>query len=63
MSVFKPNSIWTVVGAILFLVAMYLVLENFLGASSILGSLFTGSTALIGTLQGRPVSGSGVKVG
>ncbi len=63
MSVFKPNSIWTVVGTILFLVALYLVLENSLGSSAILGKLFSGSTALIGTLQGRPVSGAGVTVG
>ncbi|HET9059165.1 MAG TPA: hypothetical protein VFN61_04530 [Acidimicrobiales bacterium] len=64
MSIFKPNSAWAVVGVVLFLIALYLVLEHFGGASALLSTLFNGSTLLAGTLQGRKVTGGGgVSVG
>ena len=55
MSLFDPHSIWAVVGVLLFLIALYLVLEHYTGATNILGTLFNGSTVLASTLQGRGV--------
>jgi len=45
------------------LIALYLILEHVLGATDILGSLFSGAVAGAGVLQGRSVRIGGVTVG
>lgn len=62
MAIFQPHNLWAVVGVVLFLIALYLVLENYGGASSVLGTLFSGATVLTGTLQGRSVSSGGISI-
>jgi hypothetical protein len=62
-SIFDPHNFWAVIGVVLFLIALYLVLENYVGATNILSNLFSGSVGLAGTLQGRSVTVGGVKVG
>lgn len=53
MSLWSPRNILAVIGTMLFLIALYLVLTNFVGAERILGTLSTASTGLVSTLQGR----------
>jgi hypothetical protein len=61
---FNPRSWLGIIGVMLFLIALYLVLEKAAGASSILGTLAAAGVAVFGTLQGRNVSGvGGVSVG
>lgn len=50
---FAVNGIWTAVGVMLTLVALYLVLMNATGAKDVLGALFTGWQGTLQTLQGR----------
>lgn len=63
MSLFNPRGILGVIGVILALIALYLILEKAGGATNILASLASGSIALVGTLQGRTVSGGGYTIG
>lgn len=53
MSVFAPRNILGVVGAMLALIALYLVLVHFIGADGILKSIANGSVGLVTALQGR----------
>jgi hypothetical protein len=62
MSIFDPKTIWAVVGVCLFLIALYLVLENAGGASSVLSTLFAGTSQTFGILQGRNVTTGRVSV-
>jgi hypothetical protein len=59
MSIMNPRGIIGVIGVVLVLIALYLILEHYAGATSILSSLANGSIGLVGTLQGRTVSGGG----
>lgn len=62
MSMFNPRGILGVIGVILALIALYLILEKAGGATSVLGSIASGSIGLVGVLQGRNVSGGGYSV-
>lgn len=53
MSAFRVHDLWGIIGGMLVLIAMYLVLNNSKGATSILGSLFSGSGTMVTDLQGR----------
>lgn len=53
------SKFWKIVTLMLGLIALYLVLEHFAGASSIISTLAAGGMAIFGTLQGRQVSGYG----
>ena len=50
---FHVTGIWSAVGVMFLLIAIYLVLENFGGANALLGTLFSGGGSLVTTLQGR----------
>lgn len=50
---FQVSGIWTAVGVMLILVALYLILNNALGAAGLLKTLFTGWQGTLSTLQGR----------
>lgn len=58
MSIFKPTSILAVVGAMLFLIALYLFLTHASSGAQILGSLASGAVSITGALQGRSVNAS-----
>jgi hypothetical protein len=60
---FRVSGIWSMVGVAMALIALYLILEHVLGATDILGSLFSGAVAGAGVLQGRSVRIGGVTVG
>lgn len=47
------RSIYSALGAMLFLIAMYLVLENFTGASTIIKAGGAQTVNIFKTLQGR----------
>lgn len=53
MSLFSPRNLLAVIGTMLALIALYLVLRNFLGAESILKTLASGAVNLTTALQGR----------
>lgn len=60
---FTPRNLLALLGTMLFLIALYLVLEKAGGASQVFGALANGGLALIGGLQGRTVvNGSGAQV-
>jgi hypothetical protein len=50
---FNVTGVWSAVGVMLFLIAMYLVLTHASGAAGVLGALFNGGGNLAATLQGR----------
>ena len=50
---FNVTGVWSAVGVMLFLIAMYLVLTHSAGATGVLGALFSGGGSLAQTLQGR----------
>lgn len=50
---FRVSGFWTAIGVAFSLVALYLVLVNWGGANSILGTLFSGLGGTFRTLQGR----------
>lgn len=50
---FAVSGIWTAVGVMLTLVALYLVLMHATGATSVLGALFGGWQGTLKTLQGN----------
>jgi len=50
---FKVTGIWSAVGVMFLLIAIYLVLEHWSGANSLLSTLFSGGGSLAQTLQGR----------
>ncbi|MHB1725998.1 MAG: hypothetical protein ACYCVS_11745 [Acidimicrobiales bacterium] len=50
---FQVNGIWTAVGVMLTLVALYLILVHGSAAKSVLSALFTGWQGTLSTLQGR----------
>lgn len=47
------RSAWGFAGVVLFLIALYLLLNNSKGATSLANSFFSGSTKFARTLQGR----------
>lgn len=53
MKVFKISDLWGIIGAALFLVLIYLVLNNYAASQGLLGTTLTSSNTLIKTLQGR----------
>lgn len=50
---FHVSGLWTAVGVMLTLVALYLVLVHASGAQGVLSSLFSGWSGTLKTLQGR----------
>lgn len=56
------SKIWKIVTLMLGLIALYLVLEHFAGATSIISTLAAGTMSVFGTLQGRTVSAYGQTV-
>lgn len=56
------SRIWKLVATMLALIALYLVLEHFAGATSVISTLAAGTMSIFGTLQGRNVSAYGVQV-
>jgi hypothetical protein len=52
----NPRSFLGVIGVMLFLVALYLVLEYATGASGVIAALSAAGVQIFGTLQGRSVS-------
>ncbi len=53
VDIFEARDLWGVIGAMLLLVFIYLILKNWQGTTSLLGTTFTGSNSLFKTLQGR----------
>lgn len=53
MNQFNPRSVYGTVGVMLFLVAIYLVLEKAAGATSIIRAVGDTSAQVFKTLQGR----------
>jgi hypothetical protein len=50
---FKPGNLYGTVGVMLFLIALYLVLEKAAGASNVITSVGASSSQVFKTLQGR----------
>lgn len=53
MAFFKPRDIWTFIGIVLFLIALYLVLTHASGFDGIIAAISGASLAGVGVLQGR----------
>ena len=56
------SKFWKIVTLMLGLIALYLVLEHFAGATSIISTLAAGTMSIFGTLQGRSVTAYGANV-
>ena len=59
---FSPRNVLGLVGVMLFLIALYLVLEKAGGASQVFGALAGGALSVFGVLQGRNVTSGNVSV-
>lgn len=57
---FSPRNLLGVVGVMLFLIALYLVLEHAGGFSKAISAIASGTIGIFGVLQGRSVSGTNV---
>ncbi|MCL6637780.1 MAG: hypothetical protein K6T26_07510 [Alicyclobacillus sp.] len=53
MKGFQVSDLWGFFGAALFLILVYLLLNNWTGTNAILNTTFSGTNSLFQTLQGR----------
>lgn len=50
---FNPRSIYQVIGVMLFLIALFLVLDKYTGATRVITAVAQGGKGLVRVLQGR----------